>query len=85
MIQAITLKNRQISAEQIFMLTMFVVNAGNYAYNLILGRFLGPKAFADSAILITFLLVLSFVGMTFQIVTTKYSVLLEGELKNKLE
>ena len=82
MIQAITLKKRQISSEQIFMLTMFVVNAGNYAYNLILGRFLGPKAFADAAILITFLLVLSFVGMTFQIVT-KYSVLLEGELKSK--
>ena len=83
MIQAIILKKRQISAEQIFMFTMFVVNAGNYAYNLILGRFLGPKAFADAAILITFLLVLSFVGMTFQIVTTKYSVLLEGHLKNK--
>jgi O-antigen/teichoic acid export membrane protein len=83
MTQVLTLKKRQISAEQIFMLTMFVVNAGNYAYNLILGRFLGPKAFADAAILITFLLVLSFVGMTFQIVTTKYSVLLEGELKDK--
>jgi O-antigen/teichoic acid export membrane protein len=83
MIQAITLKKRQISLEQIFMLTMFVVNAGNYVYNLILGRFLGPKAFADAAILITFLLVLSFVGMTFQIVTTKYSVLLEDELKSK--
>ena len=83
MIQAITLKKRQISSEQIFMLTMFVVNAGTYAYNLILGRFLGPKVFADAAILITFLLVLSFVGMTFQIVTTKYSVLLEGELKSK--
>lgn len=83
MILALHIKKRQISAEQIFMLTMFVVNAGNYAYNLILGRFLGPKAFADAAILITFLLVLSFVGMTFQIVTTKYSVLLEGEFKNK--
>lgn len=83
MIQVLTTKKRQISPEQIFMLTMFVVNAGNYAYNLILGRFLGPKAFADAAILITFLLVLSFVGMTFQIVTTKYSVLLEGALKNK--
>ena len=83
MILAIPIKKRQLSAEQIFMFTMFVVNAGNYAYNLILGRFLGPKAFADAAILITFLLVLSFVGMTFQIVTTKYSVLLEGELKDK--
>lgn len=83
MIQATTLKRRQISSEQIFMLTMFIVNAGNYAYNLLLGRMLGPNAFADAAILITFLLVLSFVGMTFQIVTTKYSVLLEGDLKNK--
>jgi len=83
MTQAITINKRQINAEQIFMLTMLVVNGGNYAYNLILGRFLGPKVFSDAAILITFLLVLSFFGMTFQIVTTKYSVLLEGDLKNK--
>lgn len=83
MTTTLTLKAKQISSEQIFMLTMFVVNAGNYFYNLLLGRFLGPTAFADAAILITFLLVLSFVGMTFQIVTTKYSVLLEGALKDK--
>ncbi|WP_130735763.1 oligosaccharide flippase family protein [Flavobacterium sp. J27] len=83
MITTITIKTKQISSEQIFMFTMFLVNAGNYLYNLLLGRFLGPKAFADAAILITFLLVLSFVGMTFQIVTTKYSVLLEEPIKNK--
>lgn len=83
MIQALTVKKRQISIEQIFMLTMFVVNAGNYAYNLLLGRFLGPTAFADAALLVTFLLVLSFVGMTFQIVTTKYCVLFENDMKKK--
>lgn len=70
---------KQISAEQFFMLTMLMVNAGNYIYNLLLGRILGPAAFADAAILITLLLVLSFLGMTFQIVTSKYAVLYEAE------
>ena len=46
-----------------------------------LGRILGPAAFADAAILITLLLVLSFLGMTFQIVTSKYAVLLEDQKK----
>lgn len=70
---------KRLSAEQFFMLTMLMVNAGNYIYNLLLGRILGPAAFADAAILITLLLVLSFLGMTFQIVTSKYAVLLEDE------
>jgi hypothetical protein len=79
---------KQISPEQYFMLTMLVVNAGNYVYNLLLGRILGPAAFADAAILITLLLVLSFLGMTFQIVTSKYVVLFENDKRavfNKLK
>ena len=60
------------------MLTILFVNAGNYLYNLLLGRILGPSEFADAAILITLLLVLSFVGMTFQVTAAKYAVLLEG-------
>lgn len=71
--------SNKISAEQFFMITMIVVNAGNYIYNLLLGRILGPAAFADAAILITLLLVLSFLGMTFQIVTSKYAVLFKAE------
>ncbi|SNR59792.1 MATE family efflux transporter [Lutibacter flavus] len=70
---------KQISTEQIFMLSILLVNGGNYIYNLLLGRILGPSEFADAAILITFLLVLSFVGMTFQIVTAKYAVLFKKE------
>ena len=57
------------------MLSVLVVNGGNYLYNLILGRLLGPEQFADAAVLITFLLVLSFIAMTFQLVTAKFSVL----------
>ncbi len=73
------LKSIKITEEQFFMLSVLVVNGGNYLYNLILGRILGPTAFADAALLITFLLVLSFVAMTFQLVTAKFSVVFEGE------
>lgn len=66
---------KKLGPDKFFMITMFVVNFGNYLYNLLLGRILGPSAFADAALLITLLLVLSFVGMTFQIVTAKYAVL----------
>jgi len=68
---------KKIQPEQIFMLSVLLVNGGNYLYNLVLGRVLGPEKFADAAILITFLLVLSFVAMTFQLVTAKFSVVFE--------
>ncbi len=66
-----------IKPEQLFMLSVLLVNGGYYIYNLVLGRVLGPEKFADAAILITFLLVLSFVAMTFQLVTAKFSVIFE--------
>jgi O-antigen/teichoic acid export membrane protein len=69
---------RKLSPEQLFMVTILLVNGGNYLYNLLLGRILGPAQFSDAAILITFLLILSFIGMTFQIVSAKYAVLLEN-------
>ena len=75
-----TLKSRKISPEQLFMLSVLAVNGGNYLYNLILGRLLGPAQFADAAVLITFLLVLSFAAMTFQLVTAKFSVLFENDI-----
>ncbi|WP_142784576.1 oligosaccharide flippase family protein [Changchengzhania lutea] len=74
------IKSKKISPEQLFMLSVLAVNGGNYLYNLILGRLLGPEQFADAAVLITFLLVLSFIAMTFQLVTAKFSVLFENEL-----
>lgn len=74
------LKSKKITPEQLFMLSVLAVNGGNYLYNLILGRVLGPAQFADAAVLITFLLVLSFAAMTFQLVTAKFSVLFENEV-----
>ncbi|SCX99273.1 Membrane protein involved in the export of O-antigen and teichoic acid [Nonlabens sp. Hel1_33_55] len=80
---AIILKlKRTLSPQQIFMASAFIVNAGNYAYNLMLGRLLGPRAFADAVILITLLLVLSFVAMTFQLTVAKYMVELHSRNQN---
>ncbi|AUC17082.1 sugar isomerase [Tenacibaculum sp. SZ-18] len=62
------------------MLSAIIVNGGNYLYNLLIGRILGPTKFADAAILITFLLVLSFIAMTFQLVTAKYTVLFDNKV-----
>jgi len=69
---------RKLSPEQVFMGSVLIVNIGNYLYNLVLGRLLGPVAFADAALLVTLLLVLSFVGMTFQLATAKFAVLFEN-------
>lgn len=74
------IKSKKITPEQLFMISVLAVNAGNYLYNLILGRLLGPAQFADAAVLITFLLVLSFAAMTFQLVTAKFSVLFENQI-----
>jgi len=67
--------------------SVLLVNGGNYLYNLLLGRFLGPEAFSEAALLVTLLLVLSFMGMTFQLATTKFAVLFTGSewdnFKNK--
>ncbi len=69
----------QLKSEQVFMLSGLLVNAGNYAYNLILGRYLGPTEFADAAILITLLLVLSFVAMTYQLAVAKFTLEFDSE------
>ncbi|MDG1573368.1 sugar isomerase [Robiginitalea sp. M366] len=63
---------RQLSPQRIFMLSALLVNGGNYLYNLILGRWLGPEAFARAALLITLLLVVAFIGMTVQLTAAKY-------------
>jgi len=76
---AYRLVKKRISPEKLFMGSVLLVNGGNYLYNLILGRLLGPEAFADAALMITLLLVLSFVGMTFQLATAKFAVLFENE------
>ncbi len=70
-----------IQPSQVFMLSALIVNIGNYLYNLALGRILGPEAFADAAILITFLLILSFMAMTLQLSVAKFTGSFDGDKK----
>ncbi len=63
-----------ITPALIFMVSTMIVNAGNYGYNLILGRLLSPAQFAEAGLVITLFLAGSFLAMTFQIVATKFTI-----------
>ncbi len=76
---AIKLVLNKVSPVKVFMASVLVVNGGNYLYNLILGRLLGPEAYSEAALLITLVLVLSFLGMTFQLVTAKFVILFSND------
>jgi O-antigen/teichoic acid export membrane protein len=50
-----------------------LVNAGNYLFNLILGRWLGPAAFAELSLVVTLMLVLTLVTGTAQTVAARFA------------
>ncbi len=50
-----------------------IVNAGNYAINLLLGRFLGPEQFAEAGAMATLVLILSFLAVGLQLAAAKFS------------
>ena len=49
-----------------------LVNVGNYAFNIVLGRWLGPAAFADASLMVTLLLLFSFAAAALIMVTSKF-------------
>ena len=51
----------------ITLVSITLVNALNYGLNLILGRWLGPEIFAETNILATLVLILSFAGIAIQL------------------
>jgi len=51
----------------------FLVNLGNYAINLLLGRWLGPTDFSEVGLLVTLLLMLSFFALGFQLTAARYA------------
>ncbi len=42
-----------LSGSLIMLISTTIVNAGNYLYNLILGRWLGPADFSDLSLIVT--------------------------------
>ncbi len=61
------------SVSLLLMVSMTVVNVGNYVYNLLLGRWLGPALFADVSLIVTLLLVLTFITASLQMTCARYS------------
>ncbi|MEI7645585.1 MAG: polysaccharide pyruvyl transferase family protein [Chloroflexales bacterium] len=62
-----------LSGGAMLFVSMTVVNAGNYLFNLVLGRWLGPSAFADLSLMITALLMITMVTATLQTISAKFS------------
>lgn len=61
------------SASLLLMISMTVVNAGNYVYNLVMGRWLGPALFADISLIVTLLLVITFITVPLQLTAARYA------------
>jgi polysaccharide pyruvyl transferase CsaB len=53
--------------------SMTIVNLGNYLFNLILGRWLGPAAFADLSLIVTLLLMVTLITATLQTISAKFA------------
>lgn len=64
-------------------ISSLVVNAGNYAINLLFGRWLGPSDFSEVSLLVTLLLMISFVALAFQLTAAKYVASFEAENQNE--
>jgi O-antigen/teichoic acid export membrane protein len=67
------MKRSLASASLLLMLSMTVVNAGNYVYNLLMGRWLGPALFADVSLIVTLLLMITFITVPLQMTTARYA------------
>lgn len=67
------LRSKIASASALLLISMTVVNAGNYVYNLIMGRWLGPSLFADLSLIVTLLLIVTFITAPIQMTTARYS------------
>lgn len=77
------LRSKIASASALLMLSMTVVNAGNYIYNLIMGRWLGPSLFADLSLIVTMLLIVTFLTAPIQMTAARYSAIhtADGDIK----
>lgn len=61
-----------ISGGLIFMISAALVHAGNYAFNMVLGRRLGPALFSELSLIVTLLLVVTFGATTVQTTAARF-------------
>jgi O-antigen/teichoic acid export membrane protein len=48
-------EKKLVTSGSFLFISTLIVNAGNYAINLLLGRWLGPSDFSESSLLVTFM------------------------------
>lgn len=78
-LQKRVLNNRLLSGSALFFVSTTVVNGGNYLFNLLLGRWLGPARFADVSIIITLFLLLTFITAGFQQTAAKFAAVFSAD------
>ncbi|MDX1523250.1 MAG: ATP-binding protein, partial [Anaerolineae bacterium] len=62
-----------LTGSALLLISTTVVNAGNYLFNLVLGRWLGPAAFADLSLIVTLMLMVTLITAAYQTVTAKFA------------
>lgn len=71
--------NGLLTGSALFFFSTTVVNGGNYLFNLLLGRWLGPVIFADVSIIITLFLLLTFITAGFQQTAAKFAAIYSAD------
>lgn len=71
-----------VTGSALLLVSTTIVNLGNYLFNLILGRWLGPADFADLSLIVTFMLVLTLITATLQTVVAKFSAAYSADEEN---
>ncbi len=63
-----------LTKERTFFISSILVSGGNYLFNVLMAKWLLPAVFSDVAFLVTILLGVSFLAMSFQLTATKLAV-----------
>jgi O-antigen/teichoic acid export membrane protein len=72
-------KKSLVADVSLLFISTLIVNIGNYLINLLLGRWLEPADFSEVSLLITFLLMVSFFALAFQLTSAKFVATYEAE------
>jgi O-antigen/teichoic acid export membrane protein len=65
--------NKQLLKDgTLLFVSTLIVNAGNYFINLVFGRWLGPEEFSEVSLLVTLILMLSFLALGFQLTAARF-------------
>lgn len=68
-----------LTGSALLFISATLVNAGNYLFNLLLGRWLGPAAFADLSLMVTLFLVTSFITAGLQTPAARFGALFAAD------